>query len=200
MTTDPETLAFYDRAATDYADRFAGKGKPDQDMLAFIAELRPGGLVLDLGCGPGRSAALLREAGFAIEAMDASEGMVRTARERYGVEARLGTFDDLDAVARYDGIWANFSLLHAPRAALPRHLAAIARALRPGGVLHLGLKVGEGEERDHLGRLYVYFTPGELEGLLDAAGFDVTGRREDAMTGMAGNKDPFVILRARLRG
>lgn len=197
---DEQTLAFYDRAATDYADRFANKGKADRDMQAFMSELPEGGLVLDLGCGPGRSAALLRDAGYAVEAMDASEGMVATARARYGVEARLGTFDDLDAAGRYDGIWANFSLLHGARAEMPRHLAAIHRALKPAGVLHLGLKTGTGEIRDDLGRLYVYYTPDELDGLLDGAGFDVIGRREDEMTGMAGTKDPFIILRARRRG
>ena len=61
------------------------------------------------------------------------------------IDARLARFDELDAVARYDGIWANFSLLHAPRAEMPGNLARISRALRPGGWLHLGLKLGQGD-------------------------------------------------------
>ena len=60
--------------------------------------------------------------------------------------------DEIDGEDLYDGIWANFSLLHAPRAAFPLHLMALKRAIKPGGLLHLGMKLGEGEGRDGLGR------------------------------------------------
>ena len=53
------------------------------------------------------------------------------------------------------GFGASYSLLHAPRAEMPRHLAAIARALRPDGVLSLTLKEGQGEARDPGGSLRV---------------------------------------------
>lgn len=194
---DTETMAFYDRAATDYADRFKGTGRPDQDLLAFMDALTPGATVLDLGCGPGQAAALLARAGFAVEATDASAGMVRTARERYGVEARQATFDDLDAEGRFDGIWANFCLLHAARTAFPGHLARIYRALKPGGVLHLGMKTGTGEARDKLGRFYTFYTAGELTGHLVAAGFEVTGTREFESPGMAGDLSPGIAILAR---
>ena len=74
--------------------------------------------------------------------------MVDLARRHPGVDAQLAGFDDVSGVAVYDGIWANFSLLHAPKADMPRHLAAVARALRPGGVLSIGLKTGTGEASD----------------------------------------------------
>jgi hypothetical protein len=45
----------------------------------------------------------------------------------------------------FDGIWASFSLLHTPKAEHSRHIGAMARALRPGGYLYLGMKLGEGE-------------------------------------------------------
>jgi SAM-dependent methyltransferase len=196
MSEDRETLDFYDAAATDYADRFSSAGKPDGDLRAFMDALMPGALVLDLGCGPGRSAALLREAGFQVDAMDASKGMIRTARERFGIEARLATFDMLDAETRYDGVWANFSLLHAPRAEMPGHLVRIRRALKPGGVLHLGLKLGEGEERDTLGRFYSYFSEAELTNWLTAAAFTIDHRRVFEATGMVGIPEPSIVLRA----
>jgi SAM-dependent methyltransferase len=46
----------------------------------------------------------------------------------------------------FDGIWASFSMLHTPKAEHRTHVAAMARALRPGGYLYLGMKLGEGED------------------------------------------------------
>ncbi len=75
---------------------------------------------------------------------------------------------------RYDGIWANFSLLHAPRADMPRHFAAIHRALKPGGLFQIALKTGTGEKRDPIGRYYSYYSEAELLHLLHDAGFTPT--------------------------
>ena len=192
--SDPETLAVYEARAAEYADRFVEA--EDADLRAFVEGVAPGGRVLDLGCGPGRSAALMREAGLAVEAWDAAPGMVRVARERHGVEARVASFEDLDAEAAYDGVWANFSLLHAPRAEMPSHLAAIARALRPGGRLHLGMKTGEGERRDPLGRLYVYWSVAALRTALEGAGLRALGCREGMAEGLAGPSEPFAVWTA----
>ena len=193
--SDPETLATYEARAGEYAARLS-RDAPDADLAAFVDALPPGGRVLDLGCGPGNSAAMMRAAGLDAEAWDATPAMVRLARERHGIEARLARFDDLDAESLYDGIWANFSLLHAPRADLPRHLAAIARALRPGGRLHLGMKTGRGEGRDALGRFYAYYGVEELRGLLEGAGLTPLNHREGVADGFADAPEPFVVWTA----
>lgn len=196
--SDARTLAVYEARAADYAARF--RGAADADLQAFAAALPPGGRVLDLGCGPGGSAALMAEAGLAVEAWDASPAMVRLARGR-GLEARVARFEELEAEGLYDGVWANFSLLHAPRAALPGHLAAVARALRPGGRLHLGMKTGTGERRDALGRFYCYWGTAELRGLIEAAGLRPLACREGASEGLAGGREPHAIWTAeRARG
>ncbi len=197
--SDPATLAVYEARAADYAARFS-RSEPDADLRAFMGALPPGGRALDLGCGPGNSAAMMRDAGLDVEAWDASPAMVRLARERHGIEARLARFDDLDARALYDGVWANFSLLHAPRADLPRHLAAIARVLRPGGRLHLGLKTGEGEGRDALGRFYVYYGVEKLRGLLSDAGLTPLAHREGVADGFADTPSAYVIWTAERPG
>lgn len=194
--SDQETLQVYSDKAQEYADNFA-RSKPDRDLQAFIDGIPNGGSVLDFGCGPGNSAAMMNAAGLKAEATDACAEMVEMARDKFGVDARLATFNDLTEQDRYDGIWANFSLLHAPRADMPTHFANIKAALKPGGLLHLGLKLGKGEKRDRLGRLYTFFTQGELKNLLEAAGFEIEFTRKSSAKGLEGTAQPYTIIRAR---
>ncbi|MEM6635963.1 MAG: class I SAM-dependent methyltransferase [Pseudomonadota bacterium] len=196
MTFDPATIDFYDKNAEAYANRFS-KSEADRHLSGFLDEVAKGGRILDLGAGPGNAAAYMISVGFRAEAWDASEGMVRLARENFGVPSLQATFHDLTAEAEYDGIWANFSLLHARREDMGQHLAAIHRALKPGGVFHIGMKLGEGVARDRLERSYTYFTDDELLGLMDAAGFEVTFKEYGESEGMANTYDAFLIVRAR---
>ncbi|KIN62317.1 putative methyltransferase [Sulfitobacter noctilucicola] len=169
--SEPETIAVYDAQADDY-DRMMRKEAEEQPIYQeFVASLPKGAHVLDLGCGPGNYARLFAEAGLKVTAIDASAEMVQRADKIEGVNARQGFFDDINDVDAYDGIWASFSLLHAPRADLPRHLAALQKALKSGGQFFIGMKTGTDGGRDNLGRFYEYYTIEELEGLLRTAGF-----------------------------
>jgi SAM-dependent methyltransferase len=198
--SDKQTMQVYAEAAEDYAARFAkvAEGDIDQfsDLKALFALLPDHGLVLDLGCGPGQWAAKIREAGYQVDAMDASPELAVRAKDRFDLDVTVGVFEELTAEARYDGIWANFSLLHARRADFPAHLARIHRALKPGGGFHIGMKLGEAEARDRLGRFYSYYGEAELVGLLEAAGFTVTRKRRGNGKGLAGGDDTFVIVTA----
>ena len=195
MPADAQTLGIYDDKAADYAARFA-PDQPDTRLAGFIASLPLGGSVLDLGCGPGRAAAQMRDAGLQVTAIDASPGMVALARETYGLDVTLGTFDDITGTAIYEGVWASFSLLHAPRGDMPRHLAALHQALKPGGRLMIGLKSGTGSRRDALGRFYTYYQPDEVLGLLQAAGFTPTSTETGAEPGLDGTVAPWIIVMA----
>ena len=166
---DQETLAVYAKRAGDYATRF-GKANENPHLKAFLAEVPGGGRVLDLGCGPGHAAAAMKNAGYKVDALDASPELARIAREQNGVAVRLATFEELDEVELYDGIYANFSLLHARKTDMPGHLDRIALALRSNGVFHIGLKRGTGESRDTIGRFYAYYEMDELKRLLSDAG------------------------------
>ena len=197
--TDAKTIATYNEKAAHYADTFASDG-PDKTLQAFMALLPTDARVLDLGCGPGAASAHMREAGLDPDPMDASDGMIALAKDRFDLPARLGTFDDISGTEIYDGVWANFSLLHAPRADLPRHFEAIATATKPNGILHVGMKTGDGSNRDAIDRLYTYVTTPELQRLIEDAGFAIIHTHEGAERGMAGTLDPFVIIRGRKHG
>lgn len=196
MTADKDTLLAYATRAGEYADRFS-QDKPGQDLRAFMSELPAGARVLDLGCGPGQAAAFLQRAGFRVDALDASPEMARIARRRFGLKVRVAPFSELDAEDEYDGIFANFSLLHVSRAEFPGQLGRVARALRKRGLLHLGMKTGQGERRDSLGRFYAYYTEAELERHLEKAGFEPLAQRQGIEAGLAGQPEPWIVIRAR---
>lgn len=193
--TDERTLAAYAGRVEQYASMMDIE-TPSGSLRRFIADLPEGARVLDLGCGPATCSVHMRAAGLIPDPVDASPEMVALANKSYDIGARVATFDDIDGEAIYDGVWANFSLLHADRADLPRHLAAIAQALRPGGAFHIGMKTGTGVARDAIDRRYTYVSVPELEGLLSEAGLRVDYVTEGREVGLAGSEDPFVLMQA----
>ncbi len=196
MSSDQKTLAVYDAKAHEYAALMDSYGE-DPLLIAFIDALPNDAYVLDLGCGPGWAARAMAAAGLRVDATDASAEMVALARQIDGIDARQATFEDISGTDLYDGIWANFSLLHAPRDAMPGHLAALHRALKPGGLFHIGVKTGSGSHRDSLGRVYTFYTEDELRLLLVKAGFVPFATRTGVDKGLSGSMDPWFAISAR---
>lgn len=197
--SDKQTLEVYDQKAAEYAD-LTENDTADRQLRCFMDALPAKASVLDLGCGPGRSAALMAAEGHRVLATDASAEMVALAQAHRGVTARQETFDALQGTACFDGVWANFSLLHADRDALPRHLTAIATALKPGGVFHIGMKTGTDTKRDGLGRRYTYVTRNELLDLLGAVGLEPCAQWEGEDLGLDGVMAEWIVLQARKHG
>jgi SAM-dependent methyltransferase len=173
--TDPvaDTLAYYDRRAADFAGQTAGLDLgPLYDR--FLRYVRPGGLILDAGCGPGRDALAFAERGYEVVAFDASEEMVRLARTRVGDRAAVHhmRFNDASWHRQFDGIWACASLLHVPSASFPDVASRLAGALRTGGAWYMSFKLGKGERRVD-GRLFVDHTEETLGTALASLPFDV---------------------------
>ncbi len=192
--SDRETLEVYNRKAAEYAALTDAPGRVDPSLQAFMARLPEAAVVLDLGCGPGTASAIMAQAGFAVEAVDASEEMVALAARHDGVTARVAGFDGVDDTARFDGIWANFSLLHAARDQMPRHLSRLHRAMKPGGVFHIGMKLGTGARRDGIGRYYTYYSDAELTGLLQTAGFTMDERTFGRDKGLDGTMADWICM------
>ncbi|MEM9783697.1 MAG: class I SAM-dependent methyltransferase [Pseudomonadota bacterium] len=194
---DPQTIAFYD----DNADAYADCAETEHGVIhlaQFAADLPSGARVLDFGAGDGWAAGWLAAEGFEAVAYDASEALLALAAQRPGVETQQGSFEELEAFGEYDGVWASFSLLHAPRAALPSNLSRLATALVPGGRLFVGLKQGVEERRDRLGRFYAYFDADEVIEALGATGFDVLRATSSEGRGMAGDIETSLYFHARL--
>ncbi len=196
--SDDKTMAAYAKAAEDYAAGCAdtdGSGH-DADYQAFVAGLPAAARILDFGCGPGQWAARFRDAGYQVAAVDASPEMAAQAEATHGIAVTVADFEDLAVKAVFDGVWAHFSLLHASRDDFPSLLLRVRAALVPGGRLSLGMKVGEGEHRDRLGRFYSYYTEEELCDILGVLGYTVVSTRRGTGTGLAGAEEAFVVVTA----
>ncbi len=193
---DPETIRVYDERAEEYAALNALDGSAGTVLRDFIAACPPGGRALDLGCGPGMAAAAMARAGLQVDASDASGEMVARAARHPGVNAFQALFSDIAGTGIYDGIWASFCLLHAPRADFPGHLAALHQALKPGSIFFIGMKLGQGEARDSIGRLYTYYSAEELDICLTDAGFRDFEHSFGTSRGMDGEMADYVAIRA----
>lgn len=172
MTTQfPDTLAWY---AANAARFFADTVDVDLSALhdSFLAQVPDGGLILDAGCGAGRDAKAFLARGYRVAAFDASPELARLATEHLGQPVAARHFGEVDEVACYDGIWACASLLHLPAVDIPDALRRLWGALKPGGVIYLSFKVGEGE-RAHEGRHFTDATEPRLnEWLGDLSALD----------------------------
>jgi len=193
---DKETLRVYDAKAADYAKLIDSDTKENPYLERFIARLPTGGRVLDLGCGPGLAATRMANAGLQVDAMDGSAEMVAMAAQHDGVTAWQATFDQITGTDIYDGIWANFCLLHASKEAMPHHLAAMVTALKPGGAFHIGMKLGSGSQRDAIGRLYSYYSEPELISLLRAAGLTAGETDHGRTVGLDGTEADWIVVAA----
>lgn len=165
MTSDAKTLAFYDQNSEEYA-AFAAHQPRLGNIQKFIADLPEKARVVDLGCGTGWAAALMKKAGMRVDAMDASSGLAKQANELHGLEVQVKVFTELSGQQRYDGLWSHFALQHAPRSQREEIFARITSVLKPGGLFYAGMQKGDTDWRDGHGRLYCPFVEDDLEALL----------------------------------
>jgi SAM-dependent methyltransferase len=111
-------------------------------ILALLEQVRErGGLVLELGCGSGLLTRRLVEAGHRVVATDASPAMLDLAREtapRAEIARLTLPGDDLPAADAIVSVGHTLNYLPSVEA-IDEALAAMAEALRPGGVLAIDL-------------------------------------------------------------
>lgn len=193
--TDEQTLAVYNAKAEEYAN--LPEAGVHHTIEHFVSLLPAQSLVLDLGCGHGINAAYFRDQGLQIEAWDLSTAMQQVAKQQFDIDVQLLGFDDLNADSTYDGICANYSLLHMLPEQVPAYLTAICKALKPNGVLHLGMKLGSSTERDSLGRFYAYYPEQQLQGWLEQRGLHIEYSHQSVFDGLAGNPKIGIALQAR---
>ena len=175
----------YDAVAAAYARRYAVEldHKPlDRALLGVFADdVGRGGVVADVGCGPGHITAHLHELGLRPIGIDLSPQMIELAQQRYAdVDFAVGSMLALPADEHaWAGMIAFYSIIHLTPDELPVALAEFRRVLRPGAPLLLAFHVGD--EVRHVDELlaqavsvdFHFRQPAAVIKLLQWAGFDV---------------------------
>lgn len=142
------TLGHYDRRAELFRER-TWDHDVSQNIAALLRHIEgtPPFKILDFGCGPGRDLIAFRRLGHEPTGLEGSASFAAMAREASGCEVLEQNFLALRLPpSRFDGVFANASLFHVPLQELPRVLAELRDALRPGGVLFSSNPRGHGEE------------------------------------------------------
>lgn len=204
MKKDPVTgtMSTYDQIATDYAERWQNRGVLETDMDRFVSLLSVGGLVCDVGCGPGFDTAVLRQKGLHVIGLDRSLSMMQTGRIEHGINAPFVQVDMRDlplGKTAVDGLWVCASLLHLPREDVAQTLQDFARKLKSNGILYLSVKMGDDAKwvptpfNDDLTRFFTYWQPETLDPLLNQAGFTIIDGWEEQ-----GSRDRWLIRIAQV--
>lgn len=191
------SAAFFSRAAGDWdglRDDFFGN---TFHLEGLLAALDPGWTVADLGCGTGRTSAVIAPFVSQVVAVDASAEMLGAARGRLSglgnVDVREGT---LEAVPVGEGT-VDLALL----VLVLHHVAdpvvvlrEAHRILKPGGrVLVLDMQPHDREEyRGQMGHVWLGFSVSDIERRLQAAGF--AGSRVVPLTPAPGVKGPALFV------
>jgi len=173
---EKNTLSYYNRNAKEFTV-FRGEGVSHywSEELNHFQKLLPKGTVLEVGCGIGNEAILLKEMGYNYVGTDISTGMLSVAKARdpegnfVCQDLRLPGFS-----SEFDGLLGFASLLHLEKDELTLALSVLRKQLRSGGVGLLTFKEGIGTEIDGKGRFYSYYSPEELAQHLLDAGFNLT--------------------------
>jgi SAM-dependent methyltransferase len=156
--------AYYDNHADEFCRNTVGVDISEL-YIPFLREIPPGARILDAGSGSGRDSAFFIQKGYQVLSIDASSGMVAATSKLTGQAALRMRFDEIVFDADFDGIWACASLLHVARQDLPPTLARLVRALKPGGILYLSFKYGDGERVEGK-RFFTNMDEGSFERLL----------------------------------
>ncbi|MEO5873654.1 MAG: class I SAM-dependent methyltransferase [Streptosporangiaceae bacterium] len=180
------TRAAYDAVADLYAERFRAEldRQPlDRALIAAFAELVPAGPVADLGCGPGRLTAHLRNLGLDAFGVDLSPAMIELARRAHpDLRFDVGSMTDLDLEAgTLSGVLAWYSIIHTPPEQLPTIVAEFHRVLAAGGYLLLAFQATDDprdlpQSFDHKVSLAYRWSPDQMADLLGRTGLLLTAR------------------------
>lgn len=144
-----------------------------QALLEAIGEKPKPFSLLDLGCGPGRDLQALAAMGHTVVGLDGCLEFCEMARQKTAGEVWHQDFLDLKLPSqRFDGIFANATLFHVPKAHFVRVLRTLWEALKPGGILFTSNPRGSGE--GFSGNRYAsYYEFEDYSTYLTQAGFDI---------------------------
>ena len=111
----------YDKIAEQF-DEYRAPFSDKAELDEFMSSVKPGGHVLDVGCGTGVVTRYLVDNGYQVTGIDISHKMLELARQRVPEATfEVGDMTALDFVDySFDGILSTYAVFHVPRT---EHLA-----------------------------------------------------------------------------
>ena len=161
------TLSWYRENAIQYAEETRNSLVLDA-LWEFLSRIKEGGTILDYGSGSGRDSAYFINKGFSVDSLDGSAEMKAQAERLFGIKVKLASFLSLEEKDKYDGIWAQASILHLEEHDLRVALTLIERALKRDGVFYSSFRKGEGDGYEN-GRWYTNMTERRFLSFLPAS-------------------------------
>ncbi len=182
----------YDRIAQDWHHDHTADDWWIEGTEKFSSFLPEHGSVLDVGCGAGNKARFMSDRGFRVMGIDFSEELLKIARaEASAAEFKNIPMEDLDLIPEtFDGVFAQASLLHIPRADAANIVKKMAARINDGGYLYLAVKEtredkpeeGVTRENDYgydYERFFSYFTLSELVSYMMNAGLETVWQQRN---------------------
>lgn len=176
----------YNRIAEDWHKDHLDDSWWTEETEHFITLLPEGATVLDVGCGSGTKSKYMKSRGLFVVGIDISDGLLAIARrESPDIEFVNHSMMELDSFpGQFDGVFAQASLLHIPKADAPGVVRQMAGKTKPGGHVYIAVKQAhegtpeeEIKKEDDYGyeyeRFFSYYTPLELESYAKDAGLIV---------------------------
>lgn len=145
MKTDPRPDGLrdtYNRIAADWARDHQDDSWWRESTERFASLLPDDARVLDAGCGAGQKAKFFQDRGLRVLGIDFSEKLLDIARRTSpSTDFRLLDLRDISTLSEeFDGVFAQASLLHIPKAEALSVIAGMVSRLVPGGLLYIAVK------------------------------------------------------------
>ena len=177
-------------SASDYETAAIKGSVKFPEILGWIRRFKPSGEFFEIGCGMGYFLEYARKQGYSVSGIEYAELGVRTAREKFGLDVRRGSFEELaPEQGKYDVIFMGDVLEH-----LIQPLEMLTKAhsmLRASGVVALevpsmfnsltgrfatvGMRLLRTKKKMTLPPYHVNeFTPKTLRTIMERAGFRET--------------------------
>lgn len=159
------TIDFYNATADKYFELTVGV---DMSEICdrFLKYVKPYGRIMDIGAGSGRDVKYFAEKGYTVEGVDASEKLCKLASEYTGIEIKCQRIQDWTSTRKYDGIWANASLVHLEENEIEKFILNAERYLLDGGVMFFSLKNGIKTGTSIDGRFFIDFPKEKVQQIL----------------------------------
>ena len=178
------TLSWYRDNAIQYAEETRNSLVLDA-LWEFLSRIKEGGTILDYGSGSGRDSAYFINKGFSVDSLDGSAEMKAQAERLFGIKVKLASFLSLEEKDKYDGIWAQASILHLEEHYLRVALTLIERALKRDGVFYSSFRKGE-EDGYENGRWFTNMTERRFLSFLPASLYvEKIWESQDVMPGVS---------------